>query len=119
VAGGINRFENLTDQELQKMGAGGRVELARRRFQRNWELSWQDLEGQVLDREQTRANIKAAPTPEELARWAGMSPEQIDAEIDRHMNHEEKKQIGYLRSVAEIDSIAGLMHRRGSRRFIG
>ena len=106
----LRGIEEMPSWQLEQLRRDAGKELRRRAFEEDWEASWRDLEGKVVDREQATQNILAQPTIEERERWAGMTPEEVRRDIGHHLDEQEKIAIGQMRFVAEIDTIARQTH---------
>lgn len=110
-------LQQLSVSELRQLRDEAREQLRRRQFQRDWEASWGDLRGRVIDREESIEAILANPTEEERQRWAGKSPEEIRDDINRYLDGKEDEHIEGMKLVAEVDGISREIHIEASPRL--
>jgi hypothetical protein len=107
---GVEDLSNLTEGDLRENRRAADEELRRREKKGEWDDSWKDLQGRVVDREVSVNNILAHPTEEEQKRWQGMTDEERLADVNRYLDRAERKRIDHLRTVAEIDDFAQKQH---------
>ncbi|MFC1727600.1 hypothetical protein ACFL0Y_03705 [Patescibacteria group bacterium] len=107
----------MSDWELQRLRNEAAQEGRKRQFRRDWDDSWRDLRGRVIDREGAIGNILADPTEEESQRWLGMTSEEIKDDINRYLDRKEDEHISGMRLVAEVDQISREIHIESSPRL--
>jgi hypothetical protein len=103
--------------ELQQLRQEVEREESKKRFELDWEESWNDLKGKVFKREEAIEAILSSPSEEETKRWAGLTHDEIVEDINIYLDIKEDEHIGQYRLVAEIDSIAREMHINSSPRL--